>query len=224
MISAIMYLITGIVVGVFCYESYLAGYAKNNKNLFANYFFWSSLFISLSYLQAAIIIPISITLSQNDLLFWADFAARALFYIAAAFSVQVPLYKLFPNSKKRIIFSYIFIAIGIALVIYQLFYKNIPLMNMSGIVTWNSDVVLADGIALLLIVPWAAIAYIFIKEFIKSRFSLTKPFLLGSGFFFICIGATFQDLSSAPILYVFFGALLTVGFLFALAGMFYEAG
>lgn len=222
MISAIMYLIAGIVVGVFCYESYLSGYSKGIKNPFANYFFWSSLFFTISFFKSAIIIPISVFYHSSELLFWADFVGRALFYTGAIFSVQVPLYKLFPNSKKTVIFSYIFMMIGIALLAYQLLNRNIPVISNTGIVNWDSNIVLAAGMTVLLIVPWAAISYIFIREFIKSKFSLPKPFLLGSGFFLICVGGIFQDLSNTVATYVLFGILLVVGFLFNLAGMFYE--
>jgi hypothetical protein len=222
MISAIMYLIAGIVIGIFSYECYLTGYGKGAKNPFANYFFWAALFFAISYIQSVVIIMVSTLHSSSDLLFWADFIARAFFYIGAVFSVRVPLYKLFPKSKKTVIFSYIYALIGVVLMVYQIIYRNIPVMNNSGIINWNAGIVLVVGIAILLIVPWAAISYIFLREFIKSKFSLLKPFLLGSGFFLICIGGSFQDLSSTVIQYIFFGILLAVGFLSALAGMFYE--
>jgi hypothetical protein len=218
-----MYLITGVVIGVFCYESYSTGYGKGIKNPFSNYFFWVALFMSIAFLHSVVIIPISITIPHSDLLFWTDLAGRALFYIAAVFSVQIPLYQLFPKSKKTIIFPYAFGVIGALLLVYQLCYRNIPIISSSGIVNWNADIVLAAGMAILLIIPWGAISFIFIRQFVKSKFSLPKSFLLGTGFFLICIGALFQDLSSTVITYIFFGTLLVIGFLFALAGMFYES-
>jgi hypothetical protein len=218
-----MYLIASIVLGVFSYESYSTGYGKGIKNPFANYFFWSTLFFSIAFLKSAVIIPIAALYTGSDILFWADFVGRTLFYTGAIFSVRVPLYKLFPKSKKTIIFSYIFGVIGALLLVYQLCYRNIPVISSSGIVNWNADIVLAAGMTFLLILPWAAISIIFIREFIKSEFSLPKSFLLGTGFFLICVSAIFQDLSSSVITYVLFGVLLVVGFLFALAGIFYES-
>lgn len=222
MISAIMYLIGGIVIGIFCYECYLTGYGKGVKNPFANLFFWSALFITISFFKSAILIPISALLENNEVLFWTDFIGRGLYYAAAVFSVRIPLYKLFPKSKKTVIMSYIYALIGISLLIYQYIFPNTPTIFSTGIINWGADVVLALGMGVLMILPWAAISYIFIREFVRSKFSLPKPLLLGSGFFLICIAGIFQDLSTTVITYVFFGILLVIGFLLALAGIFYE--
>ena len=103
--------------------------------------------------------------------------------------------------------------IGIVLLIYQLIFRNTPILSNVGIIDWKADIVMAVGIAILFILPWAAISYIFISEFIRSKFTLPKPFLLGSGYFLICVAAIFQDLSTTVTTYVFFGMLLIVGFL-----------
>lgn len=178
--------------------------------------------IAISYYQTAILISLAIIYENNAILFWTDFAARILFYVAAVFIIRVPLHKLFPKSKKIFLFSYAYALIGIILATYQFFIRNIPLLTSSEIANWGADVILADGITIMLLVPWAATSYIFINEFIRSKFSQIKPFLLGAGFFLICVGGIFQDLSNHVIAYLFFSILLAIGFLFALAGMFFE--
>jgi len=222
MISAIVYLIDAIVVGLFCYRAYSISYGKKSKNVFASYIFWATLFMTISFLKSVILIPISIILSQNYLLFWADFIGRALFYIAAFFSIQIPLYKFFPNNKKTIIFSFISMAIGAALLVYQLSSNNFPSISKEGIVNWNAGIILTTGVAILLLIPWAAASFIFIKEFVDSKFKSIKPFFIGSGFFLICVGATFQDSANTIILYILFSIPLMAGFMMILAGMYYE--
>lgn len=102
MVSVMMYFIAGIVSGLLCFKCYLVGYGKGIKNPFANLFFWSALFVSLAFLKSAAGIPIYISLNNNELLFWNDFIGRMLFYTAAVFSVRIPLYRLYPKSKKTI--------------------------------------------------------------------------------------------------------------------------
>jgi hypothetical protein len=222
MISAVVYLIDAIIVGLFCYKAYSISYGNKSDNRFATYIFWATLFIAISFLKSAILIPISINSNQPLLLFWTDFAGRALFYAAAAFSVQIPLYKFFPKSNKTIILSFVTIFIGATLLVYQLGTKNFPFVTDTGIVNWNSGVILTAGMAILLLLPWAITSFLFIKEFIKSKFRSLKPFLIGSGFFLICVGATFQDSASTILLYILFSIPLVAGFMFVLAGMFYE--
>lgn len=222
MISAIVYLIDAIVVGLFCYKAYSISYGNKSKNTFTSYIFWSTLFIAIAFLKSAILVPVSIILSQNYLLFWIDFVGRALFYIAAFFSVQIPLYKFFPKSKRTIIFSYISLAIGAFLLVYQLYSNNFPSISKEGIVNWNAGIVLTAGMAILLLTPWAVASFIFIKEFVTSKFKSVKPFLIGSGFFLICVGATFQDSANTIVLYILFSIPLMAGFMMILSGMYYE--
>lgn len=222
MISAIIYLIDTIIIGIFCYKVYSIGYGKKANNKFANYFFWATLFMTISYIKSAIIIPISAITNNNDLLFWADFVGRALFYTAAIFSVQAPLYKFFPKSKKIIIVSYIYGLIGIPLLIYQFYIRNAPTINDAGIVIWNPDIFLTIGMGIMLILPWVLTSFIFIREYIKSKFSLPKSLLIGLGFFTVCAGAIFQDAAVTVFWYVSFSIPLMVGFIMILTGLFYE--
>lgn len=72
-------------------------------------------------------------------------------------------------------------------------------------------------------IPWAATSLVFFKEFIKNKLASPKPFLLGLGFLLIVVGGFFTDnFINNVILYVLFSATMMVGFLFSLAGMFYE--
>ncbi len=222
MISAIMYFIAGIVIGTFSCASYMTGYGKGIKNPFAILFFWSALFIALGCFKSAILIPIAILTENKDLLFWNDFIGRGLYYISAIFCVRVPIYKIFPKSKKTVIASYMVALIGIMLLIYQLIFRNTPILSNVGIINWKADIVMAVGIAILFILPWAAISYIFISEFIRSKFSSHKPLLLGLGFFLVCVGGIFQDMSTTVAAFVFFGIVFVTGFLLSLAGIFYD--
>lgn len=225
MVTAIIYLVNSIVIGVFSYRCYSIGYGKNLKNPFANYLFLSSLFMVLSFSLGFILTLIAAYTSDDSYLFSYNILARILFYISAIFSVQVPLYKYYPNNKKRYIFSYLAGIIGISLFFYQLSHINNvarPIINAVGIVNWNTDIVLIAGMMYLMILPWAVTSLIFIKEFIKSKFSAPKLFFLGSGFLLICIGTSFQDVFSVVFWYVLFGIISMLGFLLALAGMFYK--
>ncbi len=220
MISGFVYLVNTIILGLFCYKTYLVGYGKNN--IFAKYLFWSSLFITVSFLKSVILIFLAISLSSADLLFWADFFGRILFYTAGAFAVQIPLYKFFPNNKKNTYVSYFWILIGIVFVVFQLLHRNEPFIEGTGIINWGASVGLTAGMALLVLAPWAVTSFIFIREFVKSKFTKIKSFLLGSGWFFVCIGATFQDSAKSVFFYILFGIILMLGFMSVLAGLFYE--
>lgn len=147
-----------------------------------------------------------------------------MFYTSAFFAAQVPLYKFFPNDKRRWIFSYLAGLIGIALLYYQYFYTSMhPLINAYGIVNWDVNIVLAVGMMFLMFLPWLATSIIFFSEFIKSRFSSPKLFLLGSGFLLIVVGGFFTDnFVSDAMWYIVFSIVMVTGFLFCLAGLYYE--
>lgn len=222
MISAIVYLINSIVLGIFCFKIYSTGRGKKEKNPFIVHFSWATLFMTISFYKAAMVIPIAILNSDANLLFWEDFAGRALFYAAAVASVPIPLYKFFPKSKKVKIIPYIFAIIGFMLLIYQFYHRNIPVINSTGIISWNADIVMSAGMGILLIIPWILISFIFIKEFIKGKFRQFKPLLQGAGFFLICVGTIFQDSVSSPFYYILFSSLAVIGFLSVSAGFFYK--
>jgi hypothetical protein len=222
MISAISYLINGIVILLFFLRTYRSIPGKITKNPFSFYFLWVTFFYSIDFLIAPIFIIVAIKYPHSNLLFTVDFIGRVLFYIGAIFAVQIPLYKFFPKSKRRFALSYLYGVIGIALTIYQLYVRNVPTLNNAGIVNWHAGTILNIGMAIIMLAPWATTSCIFISEFIKSKFKLLKSLLFGVGWAFICIGAIFQDQATAVFSYIFFSAILTVGFLFTLASMFYK--
>lgn len=225
MITAIIYLINTIIISIFSYKCYSMGYGKKLKNPFANYLFLSTFFIALSYFLGLFLIIIATRTFDDSYLFYYNILARILFYISALFSFQVPLYRFFPNNKRRFLLSYLAGVIGIALFVYQILnINNIahPMINTAGIVNWNTGIVLSIGMGYLMILPWAATSIIFISEFIKSRFSKPKSFLLGFGFFLVCASGFFADTFSVVVWYILFNSIMAVGFLFCLAGMFYE--
>jgi len=222
MFTAIMYLLDFVVLTVFCYKTYTIAFKAKTENKFAKYIFWSALFVDIAFLVPPFFIFAYTIFPQQYLMFLADIVGRALFYIGAVFGVQIPLYKSFPNSKKRIIFSYLAILIGIALLIYQISYNNYPYITDVGIINWQAGAVLTSGMSLLFIVPWAVTSFIFIKEFIKSKFSSPKTFLLGFGFILICVGAVFQDATSTILSFILLGIPLIAGFMLLLAGLYYD--
>jgi hypothetical protein len=225
MVTAIIYLIDSIIIGVFSYKCYSIGYGKKLKNPFANYLFLSTFFLTLSFLSGFFLTFIAAFTSDDSFIFSYNILARILFYISAVFSVQIPLYKLYPNDKRRYIFSFLAGIVGIALLAYQYSTLNSalqPIINSVGIVSWNADIVLIVGMMYLMILPWAATSIIFINEFIRSRFSKPKLLFLGFGFFLICVGTSFQDVFSIVSWYVLFSIIAMMGFLLTLAGMFYE--
>lgn len=222
MITAFTYFIGSIVVGIFAYKCYSIGYGKKLKNSFANYLFISTSLISLSMLKSAILIPIAYYTKNNDLLFWSDFIGRAMYYLVAVFTVQIPLYKFYLNDKRRFIFSVIYAIVGIIMLIYQLTYRNQPFIQSNGLVDWNSNLALVIAIIYLLMLPWLVTAIIFVKEFIDSKFKSPKPLLIGLGFFSICIGGIFQDAFNEVYPFISFVIVLMLDYLFILSGLYYE--
>ena len=222
MISAIIYLIDGVILAIFFYRVFTSVSGKITKNPFAAYFSWATFFYSTSFLLAFVSISVAIMISNNNILFWTDYIGRVFFYIGAIFAVQIPLYKYFPKNNRRFILSYLYGLIGVALIIYQFTIRNIPTVDSAGLVNWHAGPILSGGIALLMLVPWAATSVIFISEFVKSKFKLPKPFFLGFGFFLVCVGAIFQDLSNNALYFIIFSVILTIGFLLVLVGMFYK--
>lgn len=224
MLTAIVYFITSIIVGLFSYKCFSAGYGKKLKNNFANYLFLSTLFSSISYLVGGVLVLLTVKTLDKSFLEIYNYLARFLFYTSAIFTIQVPLYKSYPNDKRRYIFSFLVGVVGIFLLYYQYFYTNQqPFINDSGLVNWGTDIVLSIGMMVVVPIPWAATSLVFFKEFIKNKLASPKPFLLGLGFLLIVVGGFFTDnFINNVILYVLFSATMMVGFLFSLAGMFYE--
>lgn len=222
MISSISYLINGIIVSVFFYKTYLSIAGKINKNPFAFYFLCASFFYAIDFLISSVIISFAIYCHNNDLLFVADIINRTLFYTAAVFVVQIPLYKYFPKNKKRFIMSYLYGALGAVLILYQLNFMNEPTINNVGIVNWHTSAILGGGMSILWLIPWIATSYIFISDFIKSKFKLVKAFLIGTGWALMCIGGSLQYISTNTSSYVASSIILAIGFLTVLAGTFYK--
>lgn len=222
MISSILYLINGIIISVFFYKTYLSIAGRITKNPFAFYFLCASFFYAVNFLSSSIIIATAIYYHNNDLLFIADIISRTLFYTAAIFVVQIPLYKYFPKNKKRFIISYLYGILGAVLVIYQLNIMNTPTINNIGIVNWHTNVILGSGMSILWLAPWIATSSIFILDFIKSKFKLVKSFLIGVGWALICIGGSLQYASTDTSSYIVFSIVLAMGFLTVLAGTFYQ--
>ncbi len=222
MITASIYLIDSIIVGFFAYKCYSIGYGKGLKNSFANYLFLSSTFISIGFLKSGIMCAIATSMNNSEILFWSDFTGRALFYLAAVFSVQIPLYKFYPNDKRRFLFSIVAIVVGLALLAYQLFFRNHPIIEPSGMINWDADIILLAGMTYLIILPWVVTTYIFTKEYFASKLRSPKSLLLGLGFFCITVGGTLQDASSTILSFIIFGIVSAIGYLMVLAGLFYE--
>jgi len=227
MITAIIYFIDGLILSIFCYKLYHSVSGKITKNPFTFYFLWALFFPAVNAFYSAICITIAIIYPTFISLSLINVTARTLFYIGSIFAVQIPLYKYFPKSRWRYVFSYMFGAVGVALTIYHIVaVSSVPAIGENGIVNWQTDTILNIGMAILVIGPWLASSVIFILEFIRSKFRLTKSLFLGVGFLLVCVGAVFQN-SSGPLFtqfwYVFFSVILMVGWLFTLAGMFYEA-
>lgn len=222
MIRVLVYLFLGIVLAILAYKCYSVGYGKRLKNSFANIMFISTAIISLASFKSAIMITIALSTSDNTMLFWSDLTGRALFYAASVFSVQIPLYKYYPNDKKRLVFSYIAAAIGLVLIAYQLINRNEPTTDINNMINFNADAIMIAGMAYLLIIPWAATSFIFIKEFFSSKNVSPKSLLIGVGFLLVTVGAVFQDVFSIISWFVLFSIILVAGFLFVLAGIFYE--
>lgn len=226
MITAIIYFIDGVILSLFCYRLYLSVSGKITKNPFVFYFLWALFFYVLNAFYSAIFTALAIIYPSYISLSLINTIARVFFYIGSIFAVQIPLYKYFPKSRRRYIFSYLFGAIGIALLVYQIFAAHdIPVLGKNGVVDLHADMVLNVGMAILVVGPWLASSVIFILEFVRSKFKLIKPLLLAIGFLLASIGAVFQN-SSGPFFtlfwYIFFSVVLMLGWLFTLAGMFYE--
>ncbi len=219
MITAIVYLINGIVVAIISYRVFLT-MKKNNNSLFV-YFFWTLFFYSLSYLKGALLIPIAIFTDGNTILYWIDFIGRILFYLGSAFLIQIPLYKYFPKSKNRYIFSFYVCILGLALSTYQLLFPNYPFVNKLGIINWQADSILAVGMSIIALASWVATSLVFGFEYLKDRKKI-KSLLIGTGLLVTVIGGLFQDLAATVFGYVFFGVVLMLGFMVVFAGLYYE--
>ncbi|MDD3035381.1 MAG: hypothetical protein PHO93_00485 [Candidatus Saccharimonadaceae bacterium] len=222
MITALAYLFNGIVVGIFAYKCYSIGYKNGLKNSFTNYLFWTTLLVAIVAFKMSIMVAAAFYNSNETLLFWSDITTRPLYYISSIFAVQIPLYKYYPNDKRRFIFSYIAGALGIALVIYQVFNRNIPTFGANGIIDWHPDLILTTGMGCLMVAPWAATSFIFIREYLTSKSKNLKSILLGFGFMLIVVGVFGQEYTNIVSLYITFNIISLLGYLFALAGLYYE--
>lgn len=221
MITAFVYLISGMVLSLIGFRSYIS--MKKNKNPFFAYFFWAISFYAISYLKGAVLVFIAVIQENTILLFWTDFIGRILFYLGAAVLIQIPLYKFFPNNKKRHYLSYIVCVIGAVLVVYQILNKNIPYINYNlGIVNWQADTVLGAGMALMAVGSWAATAVVFFFEYLNDKRKNLKSLLMGLGFVLAVIGGLFQDLAGTIFEFVFFGFIFMLGFVSIFMGLFYE--
>ena len=73
-----------------------------------------------------------------------------------------------------------------------------------------------------MVAPWAATSFIFIREYLTSKSKNLKSILLGFGFMLIVVGVFGQEYTNIVSLYITFNIISLLGYLFALAGLYYE--
>ncbi len=217
MITLFVYILDGLVTGFFTYKLLRSLLKKYNP--FMLYFVFVAGFSCLNFIAYAILITYSIKTNQPVFLFWADYFGRFFAYIASIFAIQILLYKLVPKRPERIWGSIIIGALSLYLAIYNLFHPNFPYIDKLQIIHWQSPLWLGLGLAVILLGIWLPTSVIFLLEYVKSKFKLTKSLYLGSGFLIGSIGASFQDFGTNVPSYILINFLFLIGFVLIFIGI-----
>lgn len=220
MITAFVYFINGLIMAYFSYKTYVSLNKKDNPFLF--YFFGTTFSYFISFLLYVVLIVFSVKLNNPELVFWSDYFGRIFLYIGSAFAAQIFLYKYFPKTKKRYLFSFAILLAGLILAIYNFFNPNPAFIDSSGIVHWEASFILASGLALIFLSVWIPNSVIFIYEFLKSKMRSRKALLLGLGFLLGALGGLFQDFAATTLEYILINFMLGLGFILIFLGLFYE--
>lgn len=220
MITALVYLINGIVMAFFSVKVYRS--LKQKFNPYLLYFLGTTAFYCLSLFAYFFLVLAYLIQHEPHLLFWSDYLGRFFLYAGSAIAIQIPLYKFFPKSKLRYLATLFLSIIGISLAVYNFYHQNQPYLDASGAVHWEADAILAGGLAFMFLSVWIPTTIVFGIEFIKSKFKSLKSFLLSTGFLISAICGSFQDYSRTPFQYIVVNLLMAVGFILIFIGLFHE--
>jgi len=217
----ILWEIGGLVIFIFGIKTWLA-YKKNAENKLVNYFGKFNIFTGLGFAIAA---PLGPVITSSFFLAAGTISSLFILFVAAAYLTRISFTFLFPNLEKKVFWLIIFLDILLLTVLiknfsYYTFIQDprtrVSFVNYPAV----AEVLMIIICAIALFVP----GLIFIFKGLKSsdKKITTRAVLLGLGMIFFGIGGATNSLVSAISSLASVSAIsLTLGFLFALIGMFY---
>jgi hypothetical protein len=99
---------------------------------------------------------------------------------------------------------------------------NHPYIDKLGIIHWQAQPFLGLGLAIVFISVWIPASYVFVTEFIKSKFTSLKALFLGVGFLLGAVSGFLQDFAFSTLQYLVVNLSLALGFVLIFIGLFYE--
>jgi hypothetical protein len=216
MITLIAFLIMVVTLVVLCVR--INNSLQKEENKFARYFFWGLILSGIGLAAELILTALYLYIGQDALLFWTDVFGRLFIFLSTAALIQMPLYLYYPNSKKRIWVSYVIVAFGTILFFYNMTLNYQPIIDVNGIINWNSPFTLniLFGLPLGILMPF--ICAVFFIDFVKSKFKAIKSLFFGLGFS-LGIGASIiQDYAKTPFQYILVNVVLAFSFVMVFIG------
>jgi hydrogenase/urease accessory protein HupE len=219
MIDFITGCIFSFVLVVFFFK--LLSLNRQKPSPFTTYFLGGIGISAVGQVIATVLVGIVLIIGNtSNLLYWTDIIGRFALLGGAAFTVQIPLYMLFPKSRNRFLVSYAVILATIILLIANLTQHYKPFFNPIGI-TEIPNTLVGTISGILLLVIWLSATIVFFFNFIQSKFKSTRSLLLGCGFLLTSLGgSSYQAFDKNVTEYLIANLVITLGFLILFAALF----
>lgn len=213
-----VYIIIAIILLFLSFRLYVLNKKESNK--LAVYFFWGLLTSGIGQVISLSVAMCYFPLQNGSFLYWGDIIGRLFLYLSAAFLIQMSLYLYFPESKKRLYISYLYVLCGLLLFTYSATLNYQPYFDSIGILHWQAPLNFSIIYGLPLFFAWASITILFLAEFVKSRFKSSKALVIGIGFLLATISGVAQDFGKTILEYLLINLLLALGFILVFFGVF----
>lgn len=220
MFTVFVYLIIEIVLVSMAIRLYMS--FRKNKNPFVLYFMLAISSIAIGQAVNLAMIAIFFFTESVKILYLSDVIGRTFMYIGAAFLAQLPLYLLFPKSKKRIYVTYTIILADLVFLLYSLSFYYQPYIASNGIIKWMApnNITVLPGFFLAVI--YFSTIGVLIYQFIKSKFRSYKTLLMIIGLILATIGGIGQDFGGTNLEYFLINITMLLGFVLVFIAIFIE--
>jgi glucose-6-phosphate-specific signal transduction histidine kinase len=163
-------------------------------------------------------IPI-ILFSKSSFIIGLGFVIGHMFlYTAYAYLVRIWLLITRPSFDSSNIFR-LYVVLGLAITILNVYYFNYPVINEHGIVLWNTQLPVAIAIAIMSMSSLLPAAITFIRESFKQPKQRKRFLLIGLSFLAIIIGGPLHDVANTVIIYLIADIITISGFLLMFWGV-----
>jgi len=139
-------------------------------------------------------------------------------YIALAYIVRVWLLVSKPSFDSSIVFK-IYLVLGLAATVLNVYLFNFPTVNESGITLWNAQQPVAMAIIFFAALSFLPAIAVFIVQAIKQPKVRTKYIIISISFLLMVMSGPVHDIATTTGLYMFADIVTTLAFIFMFFGV-----